>query len=821
MSPEVMTPLLGYHVHEHIVTLQPNRLLSLVRLKGVSHETTDQAELQQKFEQLNRFFLTLGKKEGSSLMLQAYITKTGLELDTHYAMPLPALQAFVDAYTRPFRNGTYRQVGYTLALIVRYRHLDDGIKTLDELLKLSKTMLADYDPAIMGIEENDQGVLYSQIGRFYSQLFNGHEQDILLSDTRLGDAVIDSVTNFEAWDYIQNRPNRGGNRFATTYDLRSLPNSGTFPGMWDEAAEQQIDFTLVQTFLFEDRNKAKRELNKQVADLVSSEGENRQTVELQTAIEGITLGELAFGCYHAALIVYGDTPDMAIENGTKLESIFSAKDTSFVRSTVTNVFSWFAQFPAFMDVPYPMSKATENLACTFSLHATPTGKAKGNPIGDGTALMPVRTAADGMFLLNAHDSPVGQNNLGEKLPGHMAFTGQTGAGKTTAEAIALVFFSRWNPMIFGIDYNHSLENLLRALNTQYYTIEPMRYTGVNPFQLKDTPALRQFLFETVLTCAGGGEQCNQEEEREIQLSIAAVMRHSELTNRGMSLLLQNIPLRGGNCLHTRLSRWARSAGGAYAWVLDTPVNQFNPQAYRRLAFDCTKVLQKEFVQKHPAAMEVLLNTLYFLKRTMHQNEPGTLLLNINAEYWVPLSFDSTAEAIKEVLKAGRTRGEIQIMDTQSPEDALASPHAPAVIQQTVTNVWLANLKADREGYAKFGVTGKVFDVIKAQHPSAREMVVVQGHQAVQVKMDLPQELKYWLPLLSSTTENTAIAEEIRKALGTDDPELWVPLLLEACRQSDGNAACRPLAELIREDLQTQTPGLWVPEFVRRSLAATT
>ncbi|MCY1271828.1 Type IV secretion system protein virB4 [compost metagenome] len=808
MSPEELTPILGYHVHEHMVTLHPNRLLSLIRLKGISHETTDKAELDEQFARLNRYVLALGKKEGQNLMLQAYITKTGLELDTSYKMPLPVLQDFVDAYTKPFRNGTYRQVGYTLALILRYSDLDDGIRRMEDLLMVSRTMLADYDPAVMGIETNDHGALYSQVGRFYSQIFNGHEQDILLSDTRLGDAVINSVTNFEAMDYVENRPNRGGKRFATTFDLRSLPNSGSFPGMWDEAVEQQLDFTLVQTFLFEDRNKAKRTINKQIADLGSVEGENKQTRELEAAIEAITLGEVAFGNYHAALMVYGDTPDKAIENGARMESIFNAYDTSFVRSTNANIYTWYTQFPAFLDVVYPMSKATENLACTFSLHATPTGKAKGNPIGDGTALMPTRTANDGMFLLNAHDSPVGQNNLGEKLPGHMTFTGMTGAGKTTAEAIVLTFFSRWNPMMFCIDYNRSLENLLRALNTKYFAIEPMQSTAINPFQLKDTPRLRQFLYETVLACAGGIEQCTQEEERQIQESIAAVMQHSSVENRGMSLLLQNIPPLGGNCLRTRLAKWSRMDGGAYAWVLDAPLNHFDPQAYRRLAFDCTNVLKKEFVTKHPAAMEVLLNMLFFLKRTMHQNEPGSLLLNVIAEYWVPLSFESTADAIKEVLKAGRTRGEILIMDTQSPEDALATPYAPAVVQQTITTCWLANKKADRDGYAKFGIRGKLFDVVRAQHPQDREMVVVQGHQAVQVKMDLPAELKYWLPLLSTTAENSAIAEEIRKTLDTEQPEVWVPALLEACSNEHSS-----LAVHIRKGLHTDVPSLWVPAFL--------
>jgi type IV secretion system protein VirB4 len=259
------------------------------------------------------------------------------------------------------------------------------------------------------------------------------------------------------------------------------------------------------------------------------------------------------------------------------------------------------------------------------------------------------------------------------------------------------------------------------------------------------------------------------------------MQHTNVGFRGMSLLLQNITLRGGNCLHTRLAKWCRLADGhegQNAWVLDSPTNLFNPQDYRRLAFDCTQILNGPYASKHPEIMEVLLNTLFFMKKMMHQAQPGSLLINVMAEYWVPLSFESTAEAIKEILKSGRTRGEILIMDTQSPEDALSTPYAAAVVQQVITSIWLANTKADREGYARFGVKGKAFDAVAALHPLSREMVVLQGHQAVTLKLVLDEPLKYWLPLLSTTEENALIAANIRQSLGTHDAKIWVPVFLK-------------------------------------------
>lgn len=773
---EEKVDLMRYHVHDKIVTMPGNRLLSLIRIKGISHEMKDDEELKGLFFAANRYFMALAKKEGRNIMVQTYTGGSSIKLDMRYKIELPTLQDFVDTYTAPFKNGSYRQTFYTIALILKYQELHDGIQRMEDLLTTSQTMLSDFDASVMGMEENKNEALFSQIGRFYAKLFNGYEQDVLISDTRLGDAVIDSVTSFGAYDFVENRPNTIGRRFATTFDLRDYPAKGSKPGMWNEAIEQPFDFTLVQTMLFEDRAKSKTDFRKHSADLASVEGESDQVVQLQKAVESITQGEKAFGTYHAALIVYGDTPDTAIQNGITLSSIFGMHDSTFVRSTLTNIDTWCTQYPGYMDVLYPMSKSNENLACTFSMHSTPTGKATGNPVGDGTALMPMRTHKNGLFFLNAHDSPLGQNNTGEMYPGHMAFTGQTGTGKTTLVGKVLTFYSRFNPSWFAIDYNKSLKNLLMSLSTQYYDLVPGAFTNINPFQFRDCEGLRTFLHGQVVICAGG--HADDDERETITKAIAAVLNHSKIENRGMSLLLQNITRKGGNCLHSRLAKWCRLKNGQNAWVMDSPINRFDSTAYNRIAFDCTEILKSSYTKRNPEIVEVLLNTLFYMKKEMHSHRPGSLLLNLIAEYWVPLSFDSTADAIQEILKAGRLRGESLIMDTQSPEDAIQTKYAPAVIQQLITTVWLSNTKAQRAGYEMFGVTGKVFDELKRMRPTDREAIILQGSQAVKVKFAMDDSLKYWLPLLSTTQQNAKVAEDVRRDLNTLDPAVWVPEFLE-------------------------------------------
>ncbi|ENN5873296.1 conjugal transfer protein [Salmonella enterica] len=812
-SPEsnAKVPWLGHHVHPEICTLGSSHLLALVRFTGVPHDTRDQATLNNEFSHQARCFRAMGKKEGSNLKLQTYIFKKRIHLDHKYQVESLVLQELVDTYVKPFRNGTFRQVGYAMALILKYRDLDQGIANMMDLLSLCREMMSDFGPTVMSMEERN-GRLYSQIGRFYSFIFNGVDVDVPVTDTPLGDAIIESETAFGAYDYVENRPYSGQRRFASTYDLRDYPEE-SYPGMWDEALEEPYDFCLVQSFLFEDRNRIKRRLRVQMADLASTEGQSSDTDDLADSVQEVTQGKRIFGEYNASLIVFGDTPEKAVEHGAKMQSLMMSKDTGFVRSTSTNYVSWLTLFPGYGDVIYSMPKSTDNLACGFSLHATPSGKATGNPPGDGSALMPMMTENGGLFFLNSHVSPLGQFNTGQPLPGHKTTIAMTGAGKTTVEAMELLFFSRWNPMIFTIDYNNSLEHILVALKTQYFNVRVGAFTGIQPFQWPDSEELRIFLFSTVVQCAGGADS---HEETVIQKAISSVMNHHNVEARCFSLLLHAIPDTGPTGLRARLTKWCRDVQGArghYAWVLDSPRNMFDPGKSRRLGFDCSQLLTKEFANQNPAVVEVLLNSFFYMKRWMQKAEPGSLMINTVAEFWAALMFESTSEAIMEILHAGRTRGEMLMMDTQVPEYVLEHPKGPSVLQQTITQEWMANEKAREkyDSYRQFGVSRAEFEKIIEFGIHSRKVLVKQAGGAVVVKMDLGGKMKYWLPLLSSSAKNIPVARKIRESLGSDDPDVWVKPYLDEMFAMDVRSEIRK----DHPELDVDDPAVWHSLFEAR------
>ncbi|WP_230340293.1 hypothetical protein [Paralysiella testudinis] len=150
--------------------------------------------------------------------------------------------------------------------------------------------------------------------------------------------------------------------------------------------------------------------------------------------------------------------------------------------------------------------------------------------------------------------------------------GATGTGKTTLQTAIVAFTERFNPSLFVMDLDRGMEIFIRAVGGNYFALEAGKPTGLNPFQLPDNPANREFLYTLVGMC---GEDENGKltatEEKQIQVAVDSLMSLS-FENRHFSHLLQNIPIiPDPNSLRVRLEKWCRSENGRFAWCLDNPV----------------------------------------------------------------------------------------------------------------------------------------------------------------------------------------------------------------------------------------------------------
>ncbi|MDK4605620.1 conjugal transfer protein, partial [Kingella kingae] len=161
-------------------------------------------------------------------------------------------------------------------------------------------------------------------------------------------------------------------------------------------------------------------MKKQINNLQSvGDLAQEQVDELEYGMGGLTAGELMFGDYCATLAVFGNTPQAAADNGARAYSAFlNSGAYQFAKSGHSAPSTWYAQVPNSAERPCSFPKTTENLACTFGIHNYSYGKKHGNPLGDGSAVMPLQTVSKTLFHFNFHFSNPKEDNIGDKIAGH-------------------------------------------------------------------------------------------------------------------------------------------------------------------------------------------------------------------------------------------------------------------------------------------------------------------------------------------------------------------------------------------------------------------
>ena len=100
-----------------------------------------------------------------------------------------------------------------------------------------------------------------------------------------------------------------------------------------------------------------------------------------------------------------------------------------------------------------------------------------------------------------------------------------------------------------------------------------------------------------------------------------------------------------------------------------------------------------------------------------------------------------------------------------------------MVEQSVTQIFLPNPRADHDDYVQgFKVTEAEFHIIKNLGEASRLFLVKQGHSSAIVQFDLGG-MTDLLNVLSGTTDNVALLDQIRAEVG-DDPTDWLPIFHE-------------------------------------------
>lgn len=787
-------PKIGRPVSETATSLDFGGAFIVIRVNGVPFESVSRAEIEARYDGWNRQLAAMTLEKGNRLALWTTFRRRRVSFGDEYRFTSPFIQRTVDKYLERFRKHDHFENSFYITAILTGDDLDETLRELEELGEgLTKALVA-YDPQLLQTYGHN-GVVFSEAYQFIGELLNGIDERVPVTQATGRDLIPTAHLHFH-YDTVELRTDTS-TRFAVCYDLKDFPNAGW--GQTNPLLTLPVEFTFTQSFGCLSTAQAMKTIEDQINHLKSvGDKAHHQIKELKQAVALIAGRDLAFGDYHGALVVYGETAAKAISNGAYVTSrALNDCGFKFVKATASAPYTYLSQVPGFRKKPRPMPKSTRNLASSFSMHTYSAGKARGNPLGDGSALMPVHTVAKSLFSFNCHASRLDENSVGEKVAGHLLILGATGTGKTTVETTLLSFLERFDPKIFALDLDQGLRIFLEEIGAEYYTLREGEPTGLAPFALPYTKRHLAHLYDLVgACCRDENGKLSAEDQRHIKHAVDTVMKLENIEHRTFSRLLESIPDTGEhNSLWLRLSQWCGATDGRFAWALDNvPRALTNIAEVRRIGFDVSDFLKKDY----PATEPVLAHLLY-LKEQMQRK--GGLLATVIAEFWLPASYPTTQALIRKSLKTGRKADEFLILDSQSPEDAIQCPVFAEIRDLTATKCYLPNPEAKRESAKLLNMTDREFDAYKQLPKEARTFLIKQSNQSAFVTLDLGG-MDDEIAVLSSSLDNVAIWEACtREAHGDTDLRMQ---LFQARRKGKRGAKGRAAADRSMEQTDENT-----------------
>lgn len=784
-------PRYKQHISKNVVLMENNRVAFTIRLEGTHFEGVDDSSIVVQYLNLNKTLAALGKDKSSRLALWLTHHHKKIDFNRHYDFHTGFTRTFADKYMDKFKKTDYFENIYYITAILKYEDIDDAVEEAEELIEKLMEYLQGYDPYVLKAYRNESGILFSEFYEFIGMLSNGAYEPIPMGTADAYRTIPSTDLHFGA-ELLEMRCS-DKTRYATLYDLKEFGQ--TKAKIMVNTLALPCEFIFTQSLTYIRPAKMMKAIDDQLNKLESvGDMAKSQHHELLEAKGHLSAGDLMFGEYHGALVVFGDTPKKAYSNGQTVAARFlSPGGFRFIRASLSAEFTFFSQFPGANTKPRPFPKATTNIAAAFPMFNYEHGKSRGNPLGDGSAVMPLKTAGDTLYDFNFHYTDANEVvTKGEYPAGHTLFMGKTGTGKTTAQTAMLSFAERFKPYIFAMDKDKGMEIFIRAIGGTYFPIDAGVPTGLNPFQWPDSPKLRDFLYDLVGSCVRQQNKDNTaEEQKQIQMAVDTVM-NLDFQHRRMGALLHSIPpSTEDNSLFTRLEVWCGT--GRFAWCLDNPKNQFNPDEFYRVGFDLTDILKPDYRPTEP-----ILACMFYMKNIMLERVAKNrgVLATVIEEFWLPAKYPTTQEFIVDGLKTDRKLGGFLVLVTQSPKDAINSPIFDTVVEQTVTKVLLPNPSAEYEGnYQRLGLTEKEFGELKRLGEKSRQFLVKQNLRSSIATLNL-SGMSDEIAVLSGNAANVHIMYQAMDSCGSEHPDVWLPVFHEMRKEIK--------AEQEKQEMQSQT-----------------
>ena len=761
------------HIDEHTVETRDGWLMQCLHLRGFLFETADTSELNYRKQLRDATLQAIGS---SRFAIYHHIIRKRVDvsidaefpdafserLDKAWSAKLGRRQLYVnDLYLtlirRPLqgRLGLFDQFGRWFGKLGKAEaaSIANDVRQLNAAREAFMAALTSYEPALLGVYETPQGVCSEPI-EFLSRLYNGDDRPMLLPHQDIGEYIPARRISFGQNALELSADGVSPRSFTAMVSVKDYAGQ-TAPGMFDELLRLPVEMTVTQSFAFVDRQAALGRMNLAIRRMRAAEDEALSLRdELAHAKDEVAAGRAGYGEHHMTIAVHGpelDTLDRSVGDVTA-----SLSDLGIVatREDIALEPAYWAQFPA--NFGYIVRRglvSTTNFSGMASAHNFAMGQAEGNHWGQAVTLL--ETTAAGPYFFNFH-----QGDLG-----NFTVIGPSGTGKTVILNFLLAQARKFSPRIIFFDKDRGAELFIRAIEGRYDRLHPDALSGLNPLQIENNAANRQFLIDWLALLAGG---VTVDEAAHIKDAVDANYTQPP-EHRRLRYLVELF--RGGARpssadLWSRLKPWW--GDGERAWLFDNEQDHMDLNA-ATVGFDMTAILDDP-IARSP--------TMMYLFHRVEERLDGTPTIIVVDEGWKALDDEVFVRRIKDWEKTIRKRNGIVGFATQSARDALDSKIASAIIEQAATQLFMVNAKAKAEDYVDgFGLTLHELDLIRSMPDSAHCFLIKHAGESVIARLDLTGE-KELLTILSGRERTVRLLDALRATHG-DEPTAWLPRLLES------------------------------------------
>jgi len=759
------------HVDDHTIESRDGLLMQFIQVRGLLFETADTEEINYRKQLRQAMLQAIGssryavyhhvvRREADAALDAEFPDAFSSSLDNSWRERLAAKRLYInDLYLTIVRRPLGGKLGLLAGLTKRVERKAASKASAayekQQLEQASEALLAslsDYGPRRLSVYDTPQGPCSEPL-EFLSYLFNGEMRPVLLPMQDAGDYLPYRRISFGEQSVELGRAGASPKSFLALISIKDYPGQ-TAPGMLDQLQRLPFEMTISQSFAFVERQATLARMNLTLRRMRSAEDEAVSLrTELSDAKDDVAAGREAFGEHHMTVALRCSSVEELEQGVAEVQAALADLGIIAVREDIALEPAFWAQFPGnFRYISRRGLVSATNFSSLASCHNFAMGRASGNHWGDAVTVL--ETTAAGPYFFNFHHGDLG----------NFVVIGPSGSGKTVVLNFLLAQARKFHPRIVFFDKDRGAELFIRAIGGRYDVLRPGSASGLNPLQLADTPGNRQFLIDWIAVLAGGasGEELARIKDA-VEANLAQPPEHQRL--RYLVELFRGSARPNPTDLWSRLRPWW--GNGERAWLFDNE-QDLTDLSSDSVGFDMTQILDDPTVRT-PAMM--------YLFHRVEERLDGSPAIVVVDEGWKALDDEVFVRKIKDWEKTIRKRNGLVGFATQSAQDALESKIASAVIEQSASQIFMANPKAQASDYIDgFGLTQHEFELIRSMPASAHCFLIKHGGDSVVARLNLTGE-KDLLTVLSGREGTVRLLDTIREQIG-DDPNDWLPRLLE-------------------------------------------